>query len=33
MQLTVIEKQGKFLIDSREVAEMTGKEHSNLMRD
>lgn len=32
-QLTVIEQNGQLLIDSREAAEMIGKEHSNLLRD
>jgi phage regulator Rha-like protein len=31
--LTVIKKNDKFLVDSREVAEMVGKEHKNLLRD
>lgn len=33
LDLTVINSNGKFTIDSREVAEMVEKEHSNLMRD
>lgn len=32
-ELTVIEQNGQLLIDSREVAFMVGKDHSNLMRD
>ena len=32
-ELTVLNKQGILLVDSREVAEMVEKEHSNLMRD
>ena len=32
-ELTIINQEGKLLVDSREVAEMVGKEHSNLMRD
>lgn len=32
MELTVIEQNGQFLVDSREVAEMTGKQHDQLMR-
>jgi Rha family phage regulatory protein len=31
--LTLINKDGVFYVDSREVAEMTGKEHKNLIRD
>lgn len=31
--LTIINKDGKLLADSREIAKMTEKEHSNLMRD
>lgn len=31
--LTVFEKDGKLLTDSREVAQMVGKEHSKLLRD
>lgn len=31
--LKVIEQNGQLLVDSREVAEMVGREHSNLMRD
>jgi Rha family phage regulatory protein len=31
--LRVIEQNGQLLIDSREVAEMVDKDHSNLMRD
>lgn len=33
MELTIINQQGKLLVDSREIAEMVGKEHKNLMRD
>ena len=32
-KLTVIEHNGKFVVDSRDVAEMVGKEHAHLMRD
>lgn len=32
-QLTIVEMNGQFLVDSREVAEMVGKEHKNLLRD
>ena len=32
-ELTVINKNGVLLTDSREVAEMIGKEHKNLLRD
>lgn len=32
-KLTILNKQGVLLVDSREVAEMVDKEHSNLMRD
>ena len=32
-ELTVINKNGVLLTDSREVAEMVGKEHKNLLRD
>lgn len=32
-ELTIIEKDGILVIDSREVAEMTGKRHSDLIRD
>lgn len=32
-QLRIVNKNGKLLTDSREVAAMTDKEHSNLMRD
>lgn len=32
-ELTVINHNGHFVIDSREVAEMVGKEHKNLLRD
>ncbi|MEK5008817.1 Rha family transcriptional regulator [Bacillus sp. FSL K6-3312] len=31
--LQVIEQNGQLLVDSREVAEMTGKEHKHLLRD
>jgi phage regulator Rha-like protein len=31
--LTIISKNGQLLVDSRDVAEMTEKDHSNLMRD
>ena len=31
--LTVINQNGKLLVDSREVAEMVDKEHKNLLRD
>ncbi|WP_207652687.1 Rha family transcriptional regulator [Desulfosporosinus sp. FKA] len=31
--LKVINQNGLFVIDSREVAEMTGKDHKNLLRD
>lgn len=33
MQLTVIERNGQFVVDSREVAEMTDKKHCDLLRD
>ncbi|WP_456265313.1 MULTISPECIES: phage antirepressor KilAC domain-containing protein [unclassified Bacillus (in: firmicutes)] len=32
-KLTVIEQNGQLLVDSREVAEMTGKRHDHLVRD
>jgi len=32
-ELQVINRNGQWVIDSRDVAEMIGKEHSNLMRD
>ena len=32
-KLTVLNKNGKLLVDSREVAGMVGKEHKNLLRD
>ncbi|KPU43019.1 phage regulatory protein Rha [Oxobacter pfennigii] len=32
-ELTVINHNGQLLIDSREVARITDKDHSNLMRD
>jgi len=32
-ELKIIEVNGKFVTDSREVAERTGKEHKNLLRD
>lgn len=31
--LTVVSKDGTFVVDSREVAEMVGKAHSHLLRD
>ncbi len=31
--LTIINQDGKFLVDSRQVADMTGKEHKDLLRD
>jgi len=31
--LTIINQNGQLLVDSREVAEMTGIRHDNLMRD
>lgn len=31
--LTVINRDGKFVVDSREVAEMVGKRHDHLIRD
>jgi len=31
--LTIINQNGKLLVDSREVAEMTGKRHDHLIRD
>ena len=33
MNLTLVKKDGQHWIDSRQVAEMVGKEHSNLCRD
>ena len=33
MDLTIINQNGKLLADSREVAEMIGKQHKNLLRD
>lgn len=33
MNLNVVNVNGKFLVDSREVAEMTEKKHKDLMRD
>lgn len=33
MKLNVININGKYLVDSREVAEMTGKRHADLIRD
>lgn len=30
--LTVIEQNGQLLVDSREVAEMVGKRHTDLLR-
>ncbi|WP_339317968.1 phage regulatory protein/antirepressor Ant [Paenibacillus sp. FSL R10-2734] len=32
-QLRIVSKDGKLLADSREIAFMTGKDHSNIMRD
>jgi len=32
-ELTIIYQDGRLLVDSRQVAEMVTKEHSNLMRD
>ena len=32
-ELTVINQNGKFVVDSREVAEMVDKEHAHLLRD
>lgn len=32
-ELTIVNQNGTLLVDSREVAEMTGKEHKNLLRD
>jgi len=32
-QLTVLNQNGQLLVDSREVAEMTGKQHAHLLRD
>lgn len=32
-QLQIMNRDGKFVVDSREVSEMTGKEHAHLMRD
>jgi len=32
-ELNVIEMEGKHVVDSREVAEMTGKKHNSLLRD
>ena len=31
--LIIIQQDGKFLVDSRQVAEMVGKEHKHLLRD
>jgi len=31
--LTIINQNGQLLVDSREVAEMTGKRHDHLIRD
>jgi|GEM_PF-4359885 len=31
-ELTVINHNGQFVVDSREVSEMIGKEHKNLLR-
>ena len=33
MDLTIINQNGKLLADSKEVAEMIGKQHKNLLRD
>lgn len=33
IHLTIINQNGQLLADSREVAEMTGKQHNNLLRD
>jgi Rha family phage regulatory protein len=33
MDLKIIEKNGQLLVDSREVAQMVGKEHKHLLRD
>lgn len=33
MDLTIINQNGKLLVDSREVAEMIGKRHDHLIRD
>jgi Rha family phage regulatory protein len=32
-ELKVVENNGKFVVDSREVAEVVGKEHKHLLRD
>lgn len=32
-ELTIIDHQGKKVIDSRQVSEMVGKEHKHLLRD
>jgi anti-repressor protein len=32
-ELTVVNRNGRFVVDSRDVAEMVGKEHYNLLRD
>lgn len=32
-KLTILNKQGVLLVDSREVAEMVDKEHKNLLQD
>lgn len=32
-QLRIVNHSGRLLVDSREVAEMTGKDHSHLLRD
>ena len=32
-ELTITDKNGILTVDSREVAEMTGKRHSDLIRD
>lgn len=32
-ELKIIARDGKFVADSREVADMVGKQHNNLLRD
>lgn len=32
-ELTIVNRNGKFAVDSREVAEMVGKSHAHLLRD